>query len=58
MIWAYNYNDPPNPDNIPIHDKMGTRSVNLFNTMPESDKPPLPSDTQRHQCLAPNVSQA
>ncbi|EDV25400.1 uncharacterized protein TRIADDRAFT_55459 [Trichoplax adhaerens] len=56
LIWAYNNNDPPSQTNIPMHHKMGSRSVNLFNAMPEIDKPKLPDDTKTYDCLAPNVT--
>ena len=55
LIWAYNRMDPESDINIPYHEKMGTRSVNLFERMSENDKSNLPSDIQVHDCLVPNV---
>ena len=48
--------DPQSDTDIPFHEKMGTRSVNLFERMSEKDKPTMPSDTKVHDCLVPNVS--
>ncbi|EDV25401.1 uncharacterized protein TRIADDRAFT_55460 [Trichoplax adhaerens] len=56
LIWAYNDNDPISTTNIPMHNKMGTRSVNLFERMSEKHKPVLPSDYRTHEFRAPNVS--
>ncbi|EDV25402.1 uncharacterized protein TRIADDRAFT_55461 [Trichoplax adhaerens] len=56
LIWAYNNKDPVSTSNIPMHNKMGTRSVNLFERMPEKDKPVLPSDYQTYDFRVPNVS--
>lgn len=56
MIWAYNRLDPKSDTDFPFHEKMGTRSVNLFERISENDKPTLPSDTQIHDVLVPNVS--
>ncbi|RDD36647.1 DBH-like monooxygenase protein 1-like protein [Trichoplax sp. H2] len=56
LIWAYNAQDPPSTTNIQIHDKMGARSLNLFERMPENDKPSMPSDVQTHECRVPNAT--
>ena len=57
LIWSYNDVDPVTPVTFTRHKKQGTRSVNLFTTLPESDKPPLPSDVQHFDLHNPNVSQ-
>ncbi|EDV25405.1 expressed hypothetical protein [Trichoplax adhaerens] len=56
LIWAYNDNDPVDPQTFTKHTKQGSRSVNLFNSLPEADKPPLPSDTQYFDLLNPDVA--
>lgn len=56
LIWAYNKLDPESDTNIPFHEKMGARSVNLFERVSEEDRTKLPSDVQVHDCLVPNVS--
>lgn len=55
LIWAYNDRDPPSLTSIPIHQKMGSRSLNIFERQPEADKPALPSDVQTYDCRVPNV---
>lgn len=56
LIWSYHSIDPSSPEVFTKHEYQGTRSLNLFNVMPEKDKPPLPNDTQTIDILAQNVS--
>lgn len=46
LIWSYHHSDPLSPTQITKHEKKGSQSVNLFDTMPEIDKPLLPNDTK------------
>ena len=57
LIWSYDDVDPITPNTFTRHKKQGTRSVNLFTSLPEVDKPPLPSDVQYFDLHNPNVSQ-
>lgn len=56
LIWSYNDVDPATPNTFTKHKKQGTRSVNLFTSLAESDKPSLPSDAQYFDLHNPNVS--
>ncbi|RDD43175.1 DBH-like monooxygenase protein 1-like protein [Trichoplax sp. H2] len=56
LIWSYHSSDPVSPTIITKHQKQGTRSVNLFHTIPEADKPSMPNDTQSFTIINTNVS--
>ncbi|EDV25403.1 uncharacterized protein TRIADDRAFT_55464 [Trichoplax adhaerens] len=56
LIWSYHSSDPSSPEVYTKHEYQGTRSLNLFNTLPEKDKPPMPNDTKTFDVLAKNVT--
>ncbi|EDV25404.1 uncharacterized protein TRIADDRAFT_63840 [Trichoplax adhaerens] len=56
LIWSYHTADPTAPNVFTKHEFQGTRSINLFNRIPEFDKPPLPSDVQYVDVLAKNIT--